>query len=143
MYAGAAPWSPTTLDVGHDDYYNAHIPGCLDLSDSPYLEQIPSFSLTVTVKGKGSVSALAGASDDKSCTTRCVLSYLRDSNVTLSANPAARYRFGGWSGGCSGKGDCVLTMTRSMSVTATFAPKPKPKCRKGQRSTKKHPCRRT
>jgi List-Bact-rpt repeat protein len=140
MYAGAAPWSPTTLDVGHDDYYNAHIPGCPDLSDSPYLEQIPSFSLTVAVNGKGSVSALVGATDDRSCRSRCAFSYVRGSTVTLSANPAVRYRFAGWRGACSGTGDCGLTLTGPTSVTATFLLKPKPKCRKGQRSTRKHPC---
>jgi hypothetical protein len=60
MYAGAAPWSPTTLDVGHDDYYNAHIPGCPDISDSPYLEHIPSFStpsLTARAQGPAGRSA--------------------------------------------------------------------------------------
>jgi len=133
-------WSHAVLDYHHDDYYRARIPGCPDLSDSPYLEQIPSFSLTVTVKGKGSVSALVGATDAKSCTSMCALSYVRGSTVTLSASPAARYRFVAWSGGCSGKGDCELTMTGSTSVTATFSAKPKPKCRKGQTSTKKHPC---
>jgi List-Bact-rpt repeat protein len=140
MYAGAAPWSPTTLDVGHDDYYNAHIPGCPDLSDNPYLEQIPSFSLTVTVKGKGSVSALAGATDDRSCRSRCAFSYVRGSTVTLSANPAARYRFVAWRGACSRTGDCELTLTGPTSVTATFLLKPKPKCRKGQKSTRRRPC---
>lgn len=133
-------WSHAVLDYNHDDYYRAHIPGCPDLSDSPYLEQIPSFSLTVTVKGKGSVSALVGATDDKSCTSRCAFSYLRGSTVTLSANPAAGSRFVAWSGGCPGRGDCQLTMTGSTSVAATFSAKPKPKCRKGQKSTKKHPC---
>jgi hypothetical protein len=133
-------WAHAVLDYNHDDYYRAHIPGCPDLSESAYLEQTPSFPLTLTVRGKGSVSALVGASDEKTCTSRCVLRYLRGSTVTLSANSAARYRFAGWSGGCSGKGDCELVMTASTSVIATFSAKPKPKCRKGQRSTKKHPC---
>ena len=37
MYAGSAPWTPSTLDLGHDDYYDAQVPGCLDLATSPYL----------------------------------------------------------------------------------------------------------
>jgi Divergent InlB B-repeat domain len=133
-------WSHAVLDYHHDDYYRAHIPGCPDLSDSPFLEQIPSFPLIVTVKGKGSVSVLDGAADAKSCTSSCAFSYLRGSTVTLSANPDARYRFVAWSRGCSGRGDCQLTVTGSLSVTATFSPKPKPKCRKGQTSTRRHPC---
>jgi hypothetical protein len=37
MYAGRKPWTPSILDVGHNDYFEAHISGCLDLADSPYL----------------------------------------------------------------------------------------------------------
>jgi hypothetical protein len=37
MYAGDAPWTPSVLDVGHDDYFEADTPGCPDLSTSPYL----------------------------------------------------------------------------------------------------------
>jgi hypothetical protein len=132
-------WAHAVLDYNHDDYYRAHIPGCPDLSESPYLQPIPSFSLTVTVKGKGSVSDRIGA-DDKPCTSTCALSYLRGSSVTLWANPAAGQSFVGWGGGCSGRGICQLTMTGATSVTATFSLKPKPTCRRSQKSTKKHPC---
>jgi hypothetical protein len=37
MYAGDQPWYPSVLDYGHDDYFDAHIPGCPDVSDSPLL----------------------------------------------------------------------------------------------------------
>ena len=37
MYTGNQRWQPSRLDVGHDDYFRAHIRGCLDLADSPYL----------------------------------------------------------------------------------------------------------
>ncbi|MBF0317861.1 MAG: VCBS repeat-containing protein [Nitrospirae bacterium] len=40
--------------------------------------------------------------------------------VTLIAAPDTGYTFSGWSGGCSGTGNCVLTMTESKDVTATF-----------------------
>jgi hypothetical protein len=45
MYAGSAPWTPSTLDVGHDDYYDAKHTACLDLSASVYLtsgESVPT-----------------------------------------------------------------------------------------------------
>src|SRR5262249_54394028 len=29
------------LDVGRDDYFRAHVPGCLDLADSPYMAAPP------------------------------------------------------------------------------------------------------
>lgn len=133
-------WSQAVLDFNHDDYYRAHIPGCPDLSESPYLEQIPSFPLTVTIRGQGSVDTHLGGKSAASCRMVCTFSALRGSSATLLANPAARHRFVAWSGGCSGKGGCQLTLTGSASVTATFSAKPKPKCRKGQKSTKKHPC---
>jgi hypothetical protein len=42
MYAGDQPWQfPAVLDVNHDDYFDAHIPGCLDLANSPYLASHP------------------------------------------------------------------------------------------------------
>ena len=39
MYAGDEPWRPAVLDVGQDDYYHAHILGCRELAESPYLER--------------------------------------------------------------------------------------------------------
>jgi hypothetical protein len=37
MYSGLLPWIPSVLDVGHDDYYMANIPGCPDLARNAYL----------------------------------------------------------------------------------------------------------
>lgn len=37
MWTGDGLWQPSVLDVGRDDYYEAHIPGCTDLADSPFL----------------------------------------------------------------------------------------------------------
>lgn len=42
MYAGPLPWYPALLDVGHDDYYRADVPGCLDLSRSAFLDPSPA-----------------------------------------------------------------------------------------------------
>lgn len=39
MYAGPLAWAPDLVDVGNDDYYNADIPGCPDLSDSQWIER--------------------------------------------------------------------------------------------------------
>ncbi len=42
-------------------------------------------------------------------------------SVTLTATPDATSTFGGWSGACSGKlSTCTVTMSRNLSVTATF-----------------------
>src|SRR6187455_3247423 len=32
MWAGEGSWNPSVLDYGHDDYFNAPVPGCLDLA---------------------------------------------------------------------------------------------------------------
>jgi len=40
--------------------------------------------------------------------------------VTLEATPDAGSTFDGWSGDCSGAGACVVTMTATKQVTATF-----------------------
>ena len=41
MYAGDSPWTPSVLDVARDDYYDAGIVGCADLSSSPFLTASP------------------------------------------------------------------------------------------------------
>ena len=144
MYAGPLPWNPTTLDVGRDDYYGAHIPGCLDLADSPYLQRL--HSITVTVSGLGTVTSTP---DGIACPTTCTTTY--QDPMTLTATPSSGSAFTGWTGACSGNATCVITGSTDLAVgarfTVTVAPKkPKakraPLCRKKQHSTKAHPCRR-
>lgn len=45
MYAGPLPWRPAVLDLNHDDYYRANIPGCLDLTTSAFLDPSPGDAL--------------------------------------------------------------------------------------------------
>jgi hypothetical protein len=40
--------------------------------------------------------------------------------VTLSAAPSDTSIFAGWSGACSGTGDCTLTLSSDAAVTALF-----------------------
>jgi hypothetical protein len=40
--------------------------------------------------------------------------------VTLKATPSKHSVFAGWSGACTGTGDCTVTLTQSKSVTARF-----------------------
>ena len=64
MYAGDEPWRPGVLDVGQDDYYHAHILGCRELAESPYLErniQHPLERLGVSVAGPGRVVSVPAA----------------------------------------------------------------------------------
>lgn len=73
---------------------------------------LPTYTLDVAVlpAGSGSVSKNPDAS-----------TYWQGSSVTLTANAASGYRFGGWLGSASGTANpLTLVMDSSKSVTATF-----------------------
>lgn len=42
MYAGALPWQPSILDVGHDDYFEHGSADCLDIARSVFIEPSPA-----------------------------------------------------------------------------------------------------
>lgn len=76
-------------------------------------------TLTVSKTGTGSgtvTSSPAGIN----CGDDCSEVYDYGSVVTLSAAAAAGSTFTGWSGACTGTGDCVISMDAARSVTATF-----------------------
>ncbi|HDH10830.1 MAG TPA: 6-bladed beta-propeller [Nitrospirae bacterium] len=80
----------------------------------------PVYSLTITKTGSGSgtvTSSPAGID----CGTDCTETYDEDTVVTLSAIPDAGSYFTGWTGGgCSGSGDCTVTINADTEITATF-----------------------
>jgi hypothetical protein len=131
------PVSTITLDAGHDDYFEAHIPGCLDLADSPYLD---GNTVTINVKVDGAPKAYGSVHSTVSgiaCPgARCGWEFDRGSALQLIAAAARGSRFVGWAGGvCSGGNPaCTADTAASGSVTATFAPLPrspaKPKVKK-------------
>ncbi len=74
--------------------------------------------------GGGTVSSNVGGIN---CGGSCSASYNYGTNVTLSANPATGSNFSGWSGGgCSGTGDCVVTVSAATTITASFTLKQYP-----------------
>ena len=78
----------------------------------------PSFTLTVTKSGNGTVTSTPPGIQ---CGSDCSEPYVSGSIVTLTATPGENITFLGWSGGgCSGTGVCTVTMDASKSVTATF-----------------------
>lgn len=74
-------------------------------------------SLTVQVAGAGVVRSDPVGID---CGADCGERYDHGTMVTLTAAPDAGSNFAGWSGPCSGTGDCVLTIDRALSVGASF-----------------------
>ncbi len=77
-------------------------------------------TVTVTLAGTGQVDSNPAGID---CPAQdCSAEFPSDTGVTLSAStgPEPGVIFAGWSGDCSGTGDCLLTMDADKNVTATF-----------------------
>jgi len=76
------------------------------------------YTLSVTHSGSGKVtSSLKGIN----CGKQCVHAYTVGSTVTLTAIPAKKHLFQGWSGACSGTAPtCTVPMLKNTDVTATF-----------------------
>ena len=73
-------------------------------------------TVTVAKSGQGRV---AGTAID--CGSVCSATLVVGSALSLSASADAGYVFTGWSGGCSGTGNCTLTLSSSTTVTASFS----------------------
>jgi Divergent InlB B-repeat domain len=120
MWSGTGSWAPTTLDIGRDDYFQAHIPGCPDLDTSGFLTNDADFALTVSKigSGTGAVSSSPWAVID--CGSTCSAPYGRGTLVTLTARPAGESTFVGWGTPCAGTGPCSVTIDAAKTVTAQF-----------------------
>lgn len=58
------------------------------------------------------------------CPTTCTYRGYYGDVLTMSASPATGYLFDGWSGECSGTGECSFSLTGTISITAAFSPEP-------------------
>jgi hypothetical protein len=91
--------------------------GCGGPSASPPIKlPPPPIKLQVEVVGAGAVTG-AGL---PSCTASCATTLDAQATATLHAVPAQRYAFAGWSGDCTGEGDCTVQATRDLRVAAKF-----------------------
>ena len=78
-------------------------------------------TLTVSISGAGGV-----AGDGIGCTRAPVVGYTGACSaelaapVTLTATPAAGFRFDGWTGACAGTSACAVDMAGDRDVTAAF-----------------------
>jgi hypothetical protein len=77
-------------------------------------------TLTVSRAGTGA-GTVTSSPPGIDCGTDCSEVYTTGTVVTLTSTPDGSSTFTGWSGaGCSGTGDCVVTMDQMRIVTATF-----------------------
>lgn len=77
-------------------------------------------TLSVTVSGSGSGTATSSPAGISCTGGSCSDLYDAGTPVTVYATPSSTSLFAGWSGDCSGTGNCSLTMSGDKTVTATF-----------------------
>jgi sugar lactone lactonase YvrE len=81
---------------------------------------LTSYSLTVSEVGQGTITSTDGRISCASGVGSCSSSYVSGNAVTLNASAVANWTFLGWTGPCTGRGSCSLTMNSNQTVTATF-----------------------
>jgi hypothetical protein len=82
----------------------------------------PKFSLDVKTSGTGTGTVRCNGGT-------CASSYDQGTKVTLAASAASGSSFSGFSGGgCSGTGNCVVTIEANTTVTAVFKANPPSTC---------------
>ncbi|GMR20311.1 MAG: hypothetical protein BMS9Abin36_0906 [Gammaproteobacteria bacterium] len=81
---------------------------------------VATYTLAVTKTGCGT-GTVTSSPGGVSCGADCSEDYDSGASVTLTATPDASFTFEGWSGaGCSGTGNCVVTVSAATSVSAEF-----------------------
>jgi hypothetical protein len=78
------------------------------------------FALSVQKAGTGT-GTVTSTPTGISCGTDCTQDYAYATSVTLAQSAGAGSSFAGWSGGCTGTGACVVSMTQARTVNATFS----------------------
>src|SRR5690348_8245189 len=91
----------------------AILAGCQGLGHQPL-----QLSVTTSGTGTGTVTSNPPGID---CTSSCSANFSPGSKITLTAMPDSGFAFTGWSGACSGTGNCTVTLNTVSSVTANFA----------------------
>ena len=117
-------WTTTDIGTAMNDVSCATTELCVAVASggNAYVGTQGTVTVSLAGSGTGSVSGSGIA-----CPPTCTRSYPGGTNITLSAAPAADgSTFEGWSGACTGTGDCSLTMASNRAVTATFSAPPAP-----------------
>jgi phospholipase C len=75
--------------------------------------------LTVTSSGSGT-GTVSSSPSGISCGQTCSASFDTGAAVTLTATASGGSTFAGWTGACTGTGNCSVTLSANAAVTATF-----------------------
>lgn len=78
----------------------------------------PTITATLAGSGTGSVSSVPAGIN---CGATCAAQFDLGTTVTLSAAATGGATFTGWSGPCSGVGNCVISVSAAATAVATFA----------------------
>jgi len=90
-------------------------------SEEIYFKKIPSQHTLTINKGGTYKGVVTSSPEGVNCGSDCDEVYYSGTVVRLIAIPDTGYFFSGWSGsGCSGRGQCILTINTDTIVTATF-----------------------
>jgi Divergent InlB B-repeat domain len=109
------------LDVNRDDYYTIPSGSLFDVEDSGWLSHLPQFPIQVTASGSEGTIRMSSPSNFN-CGRGCSFEVDVGATVTLIAMPGAGSRLVRWSGACSGRGACDVTVDQAKTATALFAP---------------------
>lgn len=82
-----------------------------------------NFTVTVATKGSGTVKSSPSGID---CGHTCSGVFASGTKVSLVAQPDSGWTFSGWSGSCSGMGDCSVNADASVGAEFTAIPPPPP-----------------
>jgi photosystem II stability/assembly factor-like uncharacterized protein len=80
---------------------------------------VTKFALTVSEAGTGT-GTVSSSPTGISCPSTCSANFNSGTVVTLTAAAGTGSTFAGWSGACTGTGNCSVTMSAAKAATATF-----------------------
>ena len=114
QFGYAVAVNDNTIFVG-----SRYVDGDRDNMGAAYIFTRIMLSVDRSGAGNGSVSSSPAGID---CGADCSETYDYGTAVTLTATADSQSYFTGWSGACSGTGNCVVTMNTAEDVVANFAP---------------------
>ncbi len=109
------------LDFNHDDYYG-HSQAWPDIQDSSWLHRLDEQPIPLAIAFSGGAGTVTSDVPGVDCTAACSTQWDAGAVVTLDAEPATTDRFVKWTGACTGRGICQLTISQAAAATAVYGP---------------------